>query len=129
VPNQQQLAGMRARYRARLPRTCTVPGVPRTTTIQDESSGVGGTVQESYGTPVSGLRCSFHGMGGGPRAVEGSLTEIISHEVRFEWAAVLKAGMEIVVDAAADDGVRRFLLVSPLSQPYPVGRRWSAKEL
>jgi hypothetical protein len=122
---------MRARYRARLPRVCSVPGYPRAAEVQDSSTGVGGTVQETYPEPErTGIRCSFSSSSGNVAEVEGSLTQMVSHQMRFEWGVELQTGMRVNVEASEEDPTaRRFLLITPLHHPFAVGQVWTAKEL
>jgi hypothetical protein len=123
MPTQQQMNGMRQRYRERLPRTCTVPGV-RTGAVNQGD----GTTVETFSASTPNVRCSFRSSSGNVPIVESSKTPLYSHVLRFEHGIVLQSGMVITINATADEPARTFQLVAPREHVFMVGQEWTANE-
>jgi hypothetical protein len=123
------LQTLRAEYLQTLTRTCTVPGLPRTVAVNDETTGVGGTTQTTLATPTTGVPCAFSVVGGSTPAVEGAQLEIGTVVMRFGWNVALRSGMTIVVDAGPNgEPSRTFQLVAQMSTSLLIGQRWTAIE-
>lgn len=122
MPSERQLAGIRARYAARLPRTCTIPGALTVTNNGD------GTYTEAPDGSTPEIRCSFKPASGSERIVNGAVASLSQYVMRFEFGVVLSPQMTIEVDADEDKGMpaKTFQLVAPLDGAVQIGQQWLA---
>lgn len=119
MPSEAQLAGMRARYTARLKRRCTV--TPNTGA--DTPDAYGGHTTGA-GTPVTDVPYSFSSAAGDERLAGAQLAQVGRYVLRFPHDQALNPEA-VVTDEA--DGTKVFHLIAPLDRARPVGQEWLAQ--